>query len=97
MISEVTSAANELDEMDRRLVDHLQGELPVVDQPFSVIGDVLEIPEAEVIERTQRLRESGLIRQISAIFDTRKLGYTSALVAAMLPVERLEGTDATHG
>jgi DNA-binding Lrp family transcriptional regulator len=90
MNSEVISAANELDEMDRRLVDHLQGDLPVVGQPFSLVGEVLGISEVEVIERTQRHRESGLIRQISAIFDTRKLGYTSALVVAMLPADRLE-------
>ena len=41
--------------------------------------------EDEVIERVQRLRGERIIRQVSAIFDTRKLGYRSMLVAARAP------------
>jgi siroheme decarboxylase len=87
---EVQVSVNELDEVDRRLVDRLQSELGVVERPFATVGEDIGVSEAEVLERAQRLRDSGLIRQTSAIFDTRKLGYTSALVAAMLPPEQLE-------
>ena len=41
--------------------------------------------EDEVIERVTRLRGERIIRQVSAIFDTRKLGYRSMLVAARAP------------
>ncbi len=44
--------------------------------------------EAEVLERVSRLRGERIIRQVSAIFDTRKLGYTSMLVAARTAPER---------
>ena len=39
----------------------------------------------EVVGRIARLRQAGIIRQISAIFDTRALGYQSTLVAMRLP------------
>ncbi len=42
-----------------------------------------------MIARLGRLREANVIRQISAIFDTRNLGYTSALVAMKIPAEQL--------
>ena len=38
--------------------------------------------EDEVLERVTRLRSERIIRQVSAIFDTRRLGYVSSLVAA---------------
>lgn len=46
--------------------------------------------EKEVISRIERLKEEKVIRQISAIFDTRSLGYTSSLVAARIATDRLD-------
>jgi DNA-binding Lrp family transcriptional regulator len=43
-----------------------------------------------VMRRIRRLRELGIVRQISPIFDTRKLGYKSSLVAVRADPERLE-------
>ncbi|MDA1191636.1 MAG: Lrp/AsnC family transcriptional regulator, partial [Candidatus Poribacteria bacterium] len=40
-------------------------------------------------ERTKTLRRSQIIRQISAIFDTRALGYKSSLVAFKTPEDRV--------
>lgn len=89
-LSQDEAVVDVLDDIDRRLVDRLQAEIDVVLRPYADIAAELGIAEVEVLERTKRLRDSGLIRQISAIFDTRKLGYSSALVAAMLPADRLE-------
>ena len=36
------------------------------------------------------LKKSGIIRQVSAIFDTRALGYTSSLVSMHIPDDHLE-------
>ncbi len=77
-------------ETEQALLDVLQTEFPVCDRPYQIVAEEAELVESEAIEETKRLRASGLIRQISAIFDTRKLGYKSALVAAALPPERLE-------
>jgi DNA-binding Lrp family transcriptional regulator len=38
-----------------------------------------------VLARVRALKEAGLIRQIGAIFDTRRLGYQSTLVAFHVP------------
>jgi DNA-binding Lrp family transcriptional regulator len=43
-----------------------------------------------VLARVRRLKEADVIRQIGAIFDTRRLGYQSTLVAFHVPDERLE-------
>ena len=75
---------------DKRLCDLIQNEFPVVERPYAAIGERLEMGEDEVIERVQRLRGERIIRQVSAIFDTRKLGYRSMLVAARAPADRAD-------
>jgi DNA-binding Lrp family transcriptional regulator len=42
------------------------------------------------MRRLGNLKEKGIIRQVSAIFDTRKLGYKSALVAMAIEPEQLD-------
>jgi DNA-binding Lrp family transcriptional regulator len=77
------------DREDGRLLNALQAGLPLARRPFADIGRDLGMAEDEVIARTARLKEGRVIRQISAIFDTRALGYTSSLVAARFPDDRL--------
>ena len=40
--------------------------------------------------RVARVKELGVLRQLSAIFDTRALGYGSALVAAKIDPDRVD-------
>jgi DNA-binding Lrp family transcriptional regulator len=79
-----------MDEVDRRLLNRIQEDFPLVEEPFAALGRALGCDEAEVLARTRRLREERVIRQISAIFDTRALGYHSTLVAMRIAPGRLE-------
>ncbi len=72
------------------LLKAVQREIPITDRPFKEIGERLGMKEEEVIERLMKLKEEGLIRQISPIYDTRLLGYDSSLVAFKVPEENLE-------
>lgn len=78
-----------MDHLDQELLNLLQAGLELVPEPFQVIADKLGISETEVLERTTKLKGDS-IRQLSAIFDTRTLGYKSSLVAAKIPEDRLD-------
>ncbi len=80
----------QLDDADQRLLNVLQEDFPVSHSPFADLAERVEETEAEVIERVAHLRETRVIRQISAIFDTRSLGYNSTLVAMRFPADQLE-------
>lgn len=67
---------------DAELLTLIQSSIPVVERPFALMGETLRISEAEVIEKLERLKSQKIIRQISAIFDSRSLGYETSLVAA---------------
>ena len=51
------------------------------------MAELAEVAEDEVLRRVQRLIDERIIRQVTPIFDTRVLGYSSMLVAAKVDAE----------
>jgi len=80
----------ELDASDRLLLDRMQAAVPVTERPFAELGRGCGLGEGEVLDRLRRLKERKVVRQISAIFDTRSLGYSSSLVASRVDPARVE-------
>jgi DNA-binding Lrp family transcriptional regulator len=79
-----------LESLDRELLNAVQWDFPLEPRPFAVLGERLGMSEPEVRERIARVKELGVLRQLSAIFDTRALGYGSALVAAQIDPDRID-------
>src|SRR5205823_4640912 len=82
----------ELETIDRQLLNLVQAEIPLVERPFAAIGKQLGLGEEEVIRRLAGFKTASkrVIRQISAIFDSKSLGYQSTLVAAKIGEPQLE-------
>ena len=79
-----------LDEMTSRVLNELQDHYPLVERPYAEVGARLGITEEETLRRLVEAREVGVIRQVCAIYDTKALGYASALVAMRVAPERLD-------
>jgi siroheme decarboxylase len=80
-------AATPLDELDKRLLNLMQGRFPIAPRPYQHVAVEAGIEEGEVMARVQRLLDERIIRQVTPIFDTRALGYSSMLVAAKVDPE----------
>jgi DNA-binding Lrp family transcriptional regulator len=80
-------AAVPLDDADKRLMNLLQSSFPLDPEPFGPIAAAAELDLGEVKSRTQRLLDERIIREITPIFDTRALGYSSMLVAAKVDTD----------
>jgi DNA-binding Lrp family transcriptional regulator len=80
-------AAIELDDLDRRLLNLMQGQFSIAPRPYQHVAAQAEVEEADVLARVQRLLDERIIRQVTPIFDTRALGYESMLVAAKVDPE----------
>ena len=80
-------AAIPLDELDKRLLNLMQGSFPIEPRPYLRVAELAGVQEAEVMERVQHLLDERIIRQVTPIFDTRALGYSSMLVAAKVDTE----------
>ena len=78
-----------IDLMDRKLLNVVQSQFPLTPEPYREIGETLDITESAVLHHLQELRRQNVVRQISAIFDTRRLGYKTSLVAMAYDPESL--------
>jgi len=76
-----------LDDLDRQLLNLMQGSFPLEPRPYAAVAGLAGVTEDEVLRRVQRLLDDRIIRQVTPIFDTRALGYGSMLVAAKVDPE----------
>jgi len=80
----------DLDDLDRALLNALQWDFPVDRRPYATLAERLGTTEDDVCTRVIRVKEQGVLRQLSAIFDTRALGYGSSLVAAKVDPDHID-------
>lgn len=83
-----------MDLFDRKLLTALQSNFPFSTRPFKSIARSLGTDEKTVLSRTNQLKQQGIIRQISAIFDSEFIGYQSTLAAFKVPDRDLESVAA---
>ncbi|MCH8915680.1 MAG: Lrp/AsnC family transcriptional regulator [Thaumarchaeota archaeon] len=79
-----------MDELDKELLNEIQTTFPLVTRPFDAIAKKFNTTPEIIKEHLNNLKKVGILRQLSAIFDTRKLGYTSSLVAMEIEHDKLE-------
>jgi siroheme decarboxylase len=80
-------AAVALDDLDKKLLNLMQGKFPLQRYPFAEVAGLAGVDTGEVLSRVRRLIRDRIIRQVTPIFDTRALGYKSMLVAAKVDPE----------
>lgn len=71
------SARFSIDEMDKKLIRQTQAGLPIVQTPYEDIAKTLCLPETEVLQRFNRMLQSGIIRRIGAVPNHYKLGLSA--------------------
>lgn len=79
-----------LDDIDKKILNAIQIDFPIVDKPFEKLGKSLGLNEDDVLRRIQRMQKEGAIRRIGPIISTKKTGGMSTLVAMKAPVERVD-------
>src|SRR3954464_651507 len=84
----------ELQELDADLLNAVQWSFPLTATPFADLAVRLGSTEDEVLAALRSAKDAGVLRQLSAIFDTRALGYSSALVAAKVDLDRIDDAAA---
>jgi DNA-binding Lrp family transcriptional regulator len=85
--SRTHGAAIPLEDLDRKLLNLMQGSFPIERRPYLRVAEAACITEQEAMARVRELLAKRIIRQVTPIFDTRALGYSSMLVAAKVDPE----------
>jgi len=80
-----------VDELDKKIIGLIQGDLPLESRPFAVMAESLGIGEKEFVERVISLKKSGIIRRFGATLHHQEAGFSSnAMVAWIVPDDRIE-------
>ena len=59
----------------------IQDAFPLEERPYKVLAEQLDSDEQSVFEAVESLRNSGVIRRIGGVYDSKKLGFISRLCA----------------
>lgn len=85
----ITTTSHRTDQLDKQMLNLVQSRFPLSERPFEEMASTLGTSETDLIERIAYQKSKNVIRHIAAIFDTRKLGYKTTLVAFRLPPGKL--------
>jgi siroheme decarboxylase len=80
-----------LDELDKKIIAALQGDLPLIPEPYRQLAQELEIAEDELLSRLQRYRRCGHLRKMGLVLRHQEVGYkANALCAWVVPGQRVD-------
>lgn len=74
-----------LDALDKKILQLIQTDFPIVPNPYQVLADEVGTTESDLLARLARMQQTGIIRRLGGLFDSRKLGYTGTLCAMQVP------------
>ena len=78
-----------MDELDRAIVNRLQGGFPVCPRPFAAVAQELAVDEAQLIRRIERLLAERTLTRFGPMFDVERLGGQFSLCAMSVPAADL--------
>lgn len=79
-----------MDAIDRRIVNTLQGGLPVAPRPYARAAERIGIAEEELLARLEALLADGLLSRFGPLYDAERLGGAVTLAAMAVPEERFD-------
>lgn len=79
-----------MDETDRKIINTLQGGFPVCESPYRTVAEPLGLTESELIDRLQRLLDSGVLSRFGPMYHTEQMGGALTLAALKVPQEQFE-------
>ncbi len=74
-----------MDDLDRAIVNSLQGDFPVCDHPFSKVAAQLNTSERDLISRVDRMLKEGTLSRFGPMYHAERMGGSLSLAAMKIP------------
>ena len=84
-----------IDRIDQTIIDRLQGDFPLCEQPYAEAASALGIEEAELLSRLQRMLDTRVLTRFGPMFQVERLGGAFVLAAMCVPEADWERVAAT--
>lgn len=79
-----------MDELDRAIVNRLQHGFPLEREPFKAVACAIGIAEQALIERIERLLDTGVLTRFGPLYQVERMGGRFTLAALSVPPEDFE-------
>jgi DNA-binding Lrp family transcriptional regulator len=79
-----------MDELDRRIVNQLQGGFPLCERPYAEAAAQLGTTEDELLTRLKNLLNDRTLTRFGPLYDAERLGGAFSLCAMRVPPEDFE-------
>ena len=79
-----------MDEIDRLIINELQGDFPIAAHPFAVAAKRLGLTEDVLLARVASLREDGALTRFGPLYNAERMGGGLTLAAMKVPPERFD-------
>jgi siroheme decarboxylase len=76
-----------MNDLDRRIINNLQGGFPLSERPFLEAAQKLGMDERELIDRIEQLLETGVLSRFGPMYHAERLGGGLTLAALAAPAE----------
>ena len=76
--------------LEQQLLAIIQDAFPLEELPYQVLAEQLGSDEQSVFAAVENLRQSGIIRRIGGVYDSKTLGFISRLCAGKVPESALD-------
>lgn len=90
-----------LDDIDRAIINALQGEFPLCERPYAVAAEGLGLTEEALLARLQRMLDEKVLTRFGPMFQIERMGGAFCLAALAAPeqtydavVEQVNAFDA---
>ena len=88
-----------MDELERAIVNRLQGGFPLAGRPFAAAATELGTDESALIEKLRAMLAAGTLTRFGPLYDAERLGGAFTLCAMRVPqadVERVAARVNAH-
>jgi DNA-binding Lrp family transcriptional regulator len=85
-----------LDEIDKKIIARLQGDLPVESEPFAPLAAEVGLSQDALLERIQAMADSGVMRRFGATLRHQRSGFAAnVMVAWRVPEDQADQVGET--
>ncbi|WP_198264335.1 Lrp/AsnC family transcriptional regulator [sulfur-oxidizing endosymbiont of Gigantopelta aegis] len=79
-----------MDELDKKIINLLQGDFPIADHPYAIAAEKIGLSEDDLIQRLEKLLANKTLTRFGPMYDIQKLGGSFSLCAIRVPEARFD-------
>lgn len=79
-----------MDAIARKIINQLQGDFPITEQPYAQVAERLGITETELLQQLTNLLDQGFLSRFGPLYHAERLGGGLTLAAMPVPKTKFD-------